>query len=39
VKLSEDPTKRHRVSFMDQVTDDKDQLTEVHHIESYKKYN
>ena len=30
---------RHRVTFMDEVTSDKKQLTEIHYIESYKKYN
>ena len=31
--------KRHRLTFMDEVTGDKTQLLEVHPIESYKKYN
>ena len=34
-----DPKKRHRVTFMDDVSGDKNQLTEIHLIESYKKYN
>ena len=31
--------KRHRITFMDEVTGDKSMLVEVHCIESYKKYN
>ena len=31
--------KRHRITFMDDVTNDKSMLVEVHCIESYKKYN
>ena len=40
-KNGEEPQKkpRHRVTFMDEVTFDKSKLTEVHLIESYKKYN
>ena len=34
-----DKKTRHRVTFMDEITNDKSQLTEVHLIESYKKYN
>uniref|UniRef100_A0A7S3N1K8 Uncharacterized protein n=1 Tax=Strombidium inclinatum TaxID=197538 RepID=A0A7S3N1K8_9SPIT len=30
---------RHKVTFMDDVSGEKGQLTEVHYIESYKKYN
>lgn len=38
---TESPEKktRHKVTFMDEVTNDKTQLTEIHLIESYKKYN
>jgi hypothetical protein len=38
---NESPEKktRHKVTFMDEVTNDKTQLTEIHLIESYKKYN
>ena len=31
--------KKHRVTFMDEVSGDKSALTDVHSIESYKKYN
>ena len=31
--------KRHKVTFLDEVTDDKSALTDIHFIESYKKYN
>ena len=34
-----DKKKRHRVTFADDVNGDKKKLTEVHPIESYKKYN
>ena len=34
-----DKKKRHRVTFADDVTGEKSKLTEVHTIESYKKYN
>ena len=34
-----DKKKRHKITFMDEITNDKTQLTEVHYIESYKKYN
>jgi hypothetical protein len=30
---------RHKLTFMDEVTNDKEALVEVHMIESYKKYN
>ena len=30
---------RHRISFADDVSGDKNQLADVHYIESYKKYN
>ena len=30
---------RHRISFADEVTADKSALSDVHYIESYKKYN
>jgi len=30
---------RHRISFADDIMNDKSALSEVHYIESYKKYN
>ena len=30
---------RHKISFLDEVTNDKSKLTDIHLIESYKKYN
>jgi hypothetical protein len=35
----EDRSKRHRLTFADEVHNDKTALTEIHYIESYKKYN
>ena len=36
---SDNKPKRHKLTFMDEVTNDATQLVEVHKIESYKKYN
>ena len=30
---------RHRISFADEISGDKSLLSDVHYIESYKKYN
>ena len=38
-KVAIDKSKRHRLTFGDEVSNDKSQLTEIHYIESYKKYN
>jgi hypothetical protein len=34
-----DKKKRHRLTFGDDVANDKSALIEIHYIESYKKYN
>ena len=34
-----DKKTRHKISFMDDVSNDKNKLTEIHLIESYKKFN
>lgn len=34
-----DAKQRHKVTFMDEVSGDKEQLIEIHLIESYKKFN
>ena len=37
--FSQGKKQRHRISFADDVSGDKSQLSDVHYIESYKKYN
>ena len=39
VKGEDKKKQRHRLTFADDVTGNKAELTDVHYIESYKKYN
>ena len=36
-KTAEEKAKRHRISFADDILGDKDKISQVHYIESYKK--